>query len=136
LFVFVVSLGFGCTKFQLRPSAGAFSSDAVKASVAGGVKPTGIVTDNGESEPRIPESSVTMAVAVFLVSASASAVKVSVGGGLGKLANVGAVKVRTFDPFVVVITHVPIEPPFIVCPLVQVPVTAAGFWFDAVGRGV
>jgi len=83
-----------------------------------------------------PNPASTIAVAVFLLSASASAVKVSVGGGLGKLANEGAVKVRTFDPSVVVITQVPIEPPFMLCPLVQVPVTAAGFWSDAVGRGV
>jgi len=70
------------------------------------------------------------------VSASAVAVKVRVGGGLGKLANEGAVKVSTFDPLVVVITQVPIEPPLRVCPLVQVPVTAAGFEFVAVGKGV
>jgi hypothetical protein len=63
------------------------------------------------------------------------AVKVRVGGGLGKLDKEGAVKVSTLDPFVVVITQVPIEPPFMLCPLVQVPVTAAGFWLDAVGRG-
>jgi hypothetical protein len=114
---------------------GEFTSDAWKTTFAAGVKPTGTVTDSGESAARIPESSVTIAVAVLLLSASAVAVKVSVGGGLGKLANVGAVKVRTFDPSVVVISHVPIEPPFMLCPLVQGPVTAAGFWFYAVGRG-
>jgi len=134
--VFLVSLGFGCTKFHCRLSPGEFSSDGWKTTVAAGDKPTGTVTVDGESEARIPEFSVTMAVAVFLLSASASAVKVSVGGGLGKLANEGAVKVRTFEPSVVLITQVPIEPPLRVCPLVQFPVTAAGFWLVAVGRGV
>jgi hypothetical protein len=136
LLVFVVSLGFGCTRFHCRFSAGEFSREAVNFTVAAGVSPTGTVAVVGEREPRIPESSVTVAVAVFLVFASAVAVKVSVGGGLGKLANEGAVKVRTLDPLVVVITQVPIEPPFILWPLVQVPVTAAGFWLEAVGKGV
>src|SRR5208337_3841603 len=133
LLVFLVSPGFGCVTSHCRLSGGEFTRDAWKTTVAGGVNPTGTVTDCGAISARIPESRVTVAVAVFLLSASASAVKVSVGGGLGKLANEGAVKVRTFDPFVVVITQVPIEPPLRVCPLVHFPVTAAGFWLDAVG---
>jgi len=91
LLVFLVSLGFGCTRFHCKLVAGEFSTVPVKCTVGGGVNPTGTVVVEGEIAGRIAESRVTIAVAVFLVSASAVAVKVSVGGGLGKLANEGAV---------------------------------------------
>jgi hypothetical protein len=90
-------------------------------------------------EARIPESKVTVAVVVLLWSASAVAVKVSVGMlGLGKLARDGAVYVNTFEPFAVLMVKVPIFPvsPEIVWPEVQLPVTALGAGLAVVDGGV
>lgn len=129
---------FGCTTSHFRFNGGEFNKDAVKVTDWFGVNPTGTVAVAGETETRMPESKPTVAVPVFLLSASAVAVKVSRGVGFGKFASEGAVYVKTFEPFVVVITHEPIFPltPVIVPPLVQFPVTAVGLGCAVVGNGV
>ena len=132
----VVELVLGCVTNHCKFSPGEFCSDAWKDAVGAGVIPTGTVTVKGLMETRIPESRLIVAVAVFFLSASAVAVKVSVGAGLGKSARAGAVKVRTFDPLVVVVTQVPMLPPLSFMPVVQVPVTAFGFGVEDVGNGV
>jgi hypothetical protein len=53
--------------------------------------PTGTVAVNGVIETRIPESSPTWPVPVFLWSASAVAIKLMMGIGFGKLLKDGAV---------------------------------------------
>src|SRR5208283_3854701 len=132
----MVELVLGCATSHCKLSPGEFCKLAWKVVVCAGVIPTGTVTDKGLMETRIPESRLIVAVAVFLVSASAVAVKVRVGAGLGKLAREGAVKVRTFDPLVVVITQEPMVPPLSFIPVVQVPVTAFGVGVVAVGKGL
>ncbi|HUI53038.1 MAG TPA: hypothetical protein VLX60_14735, partial [Terriglobales bacterium] len=97
----------------------------------------------GLSAVRIPLSRDTVAVPVFFVSASASAVNVSVGTyGLGKFASVGAVYVNTLDPFAVLVVQLPndpvspLDPPLNDPPEVHVPVTAVGLGVEVVGAGV
>ena len=129
---------FGWTRCHCWPTGDAFKKDGLKEACCAGDSPTGTVTDAGVTDTRIPESNPTIAFPVFLVSASEVAVKVSTGTGLGKLDKVGAVYVRTFEPLVVVITHVPNVPvpPGNVPPLVQEPVLAVGLGTVVVGSGV
>jgi hypothetical protein len=90
-------------------------------------------------EDRIPESSCMVAVFVLLWSASAVAVKVSVGLlGLGKLESDGAVYVSTFEPLAVLMVKVPIFPvsPESVWPEVQGPFTAVGLGTAVVDGGM
>jgi hypothetical protein len=117
-------------------TGGEFVKVTLKLAVCGGLNPTGTVAVVGVIATRIPESRVTVAVAVLLWSASAVAVKVRVGGGTGKLLSAGAVYVSTFDPFVLEVTQVPMLPPFRLWPDVHVPVTAFGFGLEVVDRGV
>ena len=81
----------GCITAHMTVVGGVFSSEAVNATDAAGLSPTGTVGAAGLTEARIPESRITTAVPVFLVFAVAAAVKVMVGIGFGKLASVGAV---------------------------------------------
>jgi hypothetical protein len=106
-----LELELGCTNLNCAPTGGAFRNDGKNVLVCAGVKPTGTVAVAGVTETRIPESNWTVAVAVLLLSASAVAVNVRTGtNGFGKFARDGAVYVSTFEPFAVVIVHVPMLP--------------------------
>ena len=122
----------------LLPHGEVFKNDGLKVTFCAGFNPTGTVTVEGVTDTRIPESNPIVAVPVFFVSASEVAVNVRTGTGLGKFANVGAVYVSTFEPFVVEITQVPKVPvpPGNVAPLVQGPVFAVGFGTAVVAGGV
>ena len=87
----VVELELGCTNFHCCPVAGEFKNDALSESFCAGVIPTGAVTLEGVTETRIPESKVIAAVPVLLLFASACAVNVMVGAGLGNAESAGAV---------------------------------------------
>src|SRR5260221_209898 len=68
--------------------------------------PTGTVAVAGVIETRIPESRPTCPVPVFFLSASAVAIKLTMGIGFGKLLSDGAVYVKTFEPLVALVVHV------------------------------
>lgn len=82
---------FACTSLKTAVDGLVLSNDTVKDAVCAGVMPTGTVAVNGVIETRIPESSATCPVPVFLWSASAVAMKLMTGMGLGKLLREGAV---------------------------------------------
>jgi hypothetical protein len=106
-----VELEFGCTNLNCALNGGAFRNDGKNVVVCAGVRPTGTVAVAGVIETRIPESNCTIAVAVLFLAASAVAVNVRTGmNGFGKFARDGAVYVSTFEPFAVVIVHVPMLP--------------------------
>ena len=86
----------GWVTSQARLVGGVFGELAMNCSVCAGVRPTTTGAVNGLMESRIPESRRTVPVPVFLGLASADAVKVIVGKGLGNLSSGGAVYVRTF----------------------------------------
>lgn len=134
----VVSPVTGCITAQVGEgfTGGAFKKEAVNCTCCAGFNPTGTVAVVGVTETRIPESNVITAVPVFFLSASALAVKVNWGIGLGKLLSVGAVYVRTLVAAVGVSVQVPTVPPFSDIPLVHGPVTAFGFGCAVVGNGV
>jgi hypothetical protein len=81
----------GCMTFQLRLSGALFANVAVNWICCAGDNPTGAVAVKGVTEMRIPVSSVIAEVPVFFVSASAAAVNVITGIGLGKFCKEGAV---------------------------------------------
>ena len=81
---------FGCTNLKVAVSEFVLRSEMLKTAVCGGVIPTGTVAVNGLIETRIPESRPTCPVAVFFLSASAVAIKLTMGIGFGKLLNDGA----------------------------------------------
>jgi hypothetical protein len=72
-------------------SGGEFRNDGENVVVWAGSMPTGTVAVPGVIDTRIPESRPTCPVPVFLWSASAVAIKLMMGIGLGKLLNDGAV---------------------------------------------
>jgi hypothetical protein len=80
-----------CTNLNVAVEGLVFSNEALKDAVCAGVIPTGTVAVVGVIETRIPESKPTCAVAVFLWSASAAAIKLRTGIGFGKLLKDGAV---------------------------------------------
>ena len=82
---------FGCTKRNCALSGGEFWNDGENVAVCAGTMPTGTVAVGGVIDTRIPESSPTCPVPVFLWSASAVAIKLMMGIGFGKLLNDGAV---------------------------------------------
>jgi hypothetical protein len=102
----------GCITFQDTLMGGVFSSEAVKDTPCAGLNPTGTVAVVGVTATRMPVSSATTAVPVFLWSASAVAVNVSVGTGFGKFASAGAVYVNTLLGAVGVVVQVPRLPLF------------------------
>jgi hypothetical protein len=129
----------GCITAHITVVGGVFSSEAVNATDAAGLSPTGTVGDVGLTDARMPESSVTTAVPVFFLLALAVAVKVIVGIGFGKLASVGAVYVSTLFAESGVLDHVPMfpVPPCILSPLLQfLTVTEVGLGFEVVAAGV
>ena len=137
----MVSPVTGCITFHCGSAfAGEmFKNDGVNCTCCAGVNPTGTVAVVGVVETRIPVSIETIAVPVFLWSASAVAVNVIVGMGFGKFANVGAVYVNTLLGAVGVSVHVPIVPvpPCNLSPLLQVlTVTCFGAGVCVVGVGV
>ena len=71
-------------------------------------------------------------------SASAVAIKLRTGIGFGKLFRDGAVYVSTFEPFVELVVHVPILPPFTVSPDLHAigVLIGVGFGVAVVGKGV
>jgi hypothetical protein len=97
----------GCITFHDTLMGGVFSSETVKETPCAGFNPTGTVAVDGVTETRMPVSSVIIAVPVFLWSASAVAVNVSVGTGFGKFASAGAVYVKTLLGADGVLVHVP-----------------------------
>jgi hypothetical protein len=106
-----VELEFDCTNRNCAFTGGAFRKEGKNVLLCAGVNPTGTVAVAGVTDTRIPESSATIAVPVFFLSASAVAVNVRIGtNGFGKFARDGAVYVSTFEPFAVVIVHVPMLP--------------------------
>jgi hypothetical protein len=87
----LVDAVFGCTNLKTAVEGFVLSNEASNDAVCAGVMPTGTVAVNGVIETRIPESSPTWPVPVFLWSASAVAIKLMMGIGFGKLLKDGAV---------------------------------------------
>jgi hypothetical protein len=86
-----VEAEFGCTNLNVAVEGFVLSSEALNDAVCAGFMPTGTVAVNGLMETRIPESKPTCPVPVFLWSASAVAIKLMTGMGLGKLLSDGVV---------------------------------------------
>src|ERR1700690_3702831 len=118
-FAAVVELESGWVSSHCRFVGGAFSKLTVNSAVCGGVIPTGTVAAGGVTDTRMPVSRPMVAVPVALDSASAVAVNVSTGMGLGKPVSDGAVKTKTLGEAVSVVVQVPTVPPFNDIPLVQ-----------------
>ena len=128
---------FCCTNLKTAVEGLVLSSEALNDAVCAGVMPTGTVAVRGLIETRIPESSPTWPVPVFFLSASAVAIKLRTGMGFGKLLSDGAVYVSTFEPFVELVVHVPMLPPFTVWPEVHgAAFVGTGLGVAVVGSGV
>jgi hypothetical protein len=127
----------GCITCQFRPTGGPLARLAVNWICCAGLKPTGAVALEGDTATRIPESRETTAAPVLPVLAAAADVKVIVGMGFGKLDKAGAVYDSVLFTVLWFVVHVPMDPPFTVCPLVQFAgLVVLGLGFDCVGAGV
>src|SRR5271169_3734672 len=116
-----------------------FKNEAVNCTCCAGCNSVGTVAVAGDIETRMPVSSVSVAVPVFFVAASAAAVNVIVGIGFGKFDSEGAVYVRTLLGAVGVVVQVPIAPvpPCILSPLLQFfTVCCVGFGTVVVGASM